>query len=266
MTERDIVRRLQQRSRWIGDDCAILPNGKTELLVTTDQFLEDVHFRRKTHTGADVGWAALARGLSDIAAMGGKARYGFVSLALPEWACGHWLNDFYKGFFLLADRHKVDLGGGDLSHADKFYCDVTVLGETPRGKALRRSGAKPGDWIYVSGPLGKPKKRPEPRLDIAPKVRAVASACMDVSDGLSIDLSRLCESSGVGAELTEVPVSRGATLEDALHRGEDYELLFTSSKRLRYPRIGTIARGRGITFQGRTLKIHGYDHFSRSRT
>lgn len=262
MTERDIVRRLKVRSPHIGDDCAILPNGRTDLLVTTDQFIENVHFRRATHTGIDTGWAALARGLSDVAAMGGRPKYGFVSIALPEWACGHWLNDFYKGFFLLADRHGVQLGGGDLSRAKELYCDITVLGEVPRGKALRRDGAKPGDFIYVSGPLGRPAKRPIPRLDLVSALRRVASACMDISDGLSIDLARLCEASGVGATLHYVPIAKRATLQDALHRGEDYELLFTSVRKLDFPCLGTIVSGRRITLDGQPLKSLGWDHFS----
>jgi thiamine-monophosphate kinase len=263
MNERAIVRWLANLAPAIGDDCAILPNGRTDLLVTTDQFLEDVHFRRKTHTAGDVGWAALARGFSDIAAMGGEPKYAFVSLALPGWAGEQWLRGFYRGLLALARRERVQLAGGDLSHAAKLYCDCAVIGECPRGKALRRSGAKPGDSIYVSGPLGRPKKRPQPRLDVGRSLRGVATACMDLSDGLSIDLVRLCEASGVGAELDSVPVARGAKLDDALHRGEDYELLFTSAKPLAFPRIGRISAEKGVTLHGKPLPALGYDHFAR---
>lgn len=263
MNERAIVRWLAKLSPAIGDDCAVIPNGRNDLLVTTDQFVEDVHFRRKTHSAGDVGWAALARGLSDIAAMGGDPKYAFVSLALPAWASGRWLRGFYRGLLSLAGRHGVQLAGGDLSRGAKFYCDCTVIGECPRGRALRRSGARPGDRIYVSGPLGRPKKRPQPRLDIGRSLRGVATACMDISDGLSIDLARLCEASGVGAELDAVPVTRGATLADALHRGEDYELLFTSPKRLNFPCLGRIVAGKGVTLEGKPLPVRGYDHFAR---
>lgn len=262
MNERQIIRRLTKFSKFIGDDCAILPSGKEDLLVTTDQFIEDVHFRRTTHVASDIGWNALARGLSDIAAMGGEPRYAFVSMALPEWACGHFLNDFYKGFLALAKNFRVELGGGDLSHAEKFYCDVTVIGAAPKGKALRRDKAKSGDLIYVSSPLGKPKKRFEPRIEIGRKLRGIASACMDISDGISLDLARLCEASGVGADLENIPIARGATLDDALHRGEDYELLFTSRRKLDFTCIGRIVKGSTITLNGIPLKAKGYDHFA----
>jgi thiamine-monophosphate kinase len=263
MNERAIVRWLAKIAPAIGDDCAVLPNGRTDLLVTTDQFIEDVHFRRRTHTAGDVGWAALARGLSDIAAMGGEPRYAFVSIALPAWADERWLRSFYRGLLALAQRSGVELSGGDLSHAPKFYCDCAVIGDCPRGKALRRAGAKPGDYVYVSGPLGRPKKRPQPRLEIGRSLRGVATACMDVSDGLSMDLARLCEASAVGAQLETIPIARGATLEQALHRGEDYELLFTASRRLDFPRLGRITVEPDITLAGRPLPQLGYDHFAR---
>lgn len=266
MNERDLIRRLQKHSKFIGDDCAILPNGREDLLVTTDQFIEDIHFRRTTHSGSDIGWNALARGLSDIAAMGGDPRHAFVSMALPEWACGHFVGDFYKGFLALAKKYGAELAGGDLSHADKFYCDVTVIGATPKGKALRRDGAKPDDRIYVSGSLGKTKKRFEPRIDIGKKLRGIASACMDISDGISLDLARLCEASKVGAELDNIPIAKGATLEDALHRGEDYELLFTSRHKLNYPCVGRIVEDRGIRLNGHPLEAKGYDHFTRKNS
>lgn len=263
MNERAIVRWLAKIAPAIGDDCAILPNGRSDLLVTTDQFLEDIHFRRETCSAADVGWTALARGLSDIAAMGGDPRYAFVSLALPTWADERWLRGFYRGFLSLAEREGVKLAGGDLSHAQKFYCDCVAIGECSRGKALRRSGARPGDGIYVSGPLGRPKKRPQPRLDVGRSLRGSATACMDLSDGLSIDLARLCEASGVGAELETIPIARGVKLEDALHRGEDYELLFTSPRILPFPRIGRIVAEKHIALHGKALPPLGYDHFAR---
>jgi len=266
-SERALIRRLQQRARLIGDDCAILPGSRDDILITTDQFVEEVHFRRSTHRAADVGHAALARGLSDIAAMGGRPTHALVSLALPPWVGARWLDGFYRGFFALAARYGVELVGGDLSHAAQFYCDVVVLGRVRRGQALRRDGARPGDRIYVSGPLGKPRKRPEPRLELGRQLVGWASACMDLSDGISLDLARLCEASGAGAELTFVPVARGATLDAALHRGEDYELLFTARKPLpalsRAPlEIGRIVAGRQIRFQGRPLPPRGYDHFA----
>lgn len=259
MNERSIIRALKKLSPKIGDDCAILPNGARDLLVTTDQYIEDVHFRRSTHSAADVGWNAVARGLSDIAAMGGDAEHVFISIALPEWAGERWLSGFFRG----ARGHGVEIAGGDLSHAPQLYCDVTVLGSVPRGKALRRAGAQPGDFLYVSGALGAMRQRFEPRLDIGRRLRGKATACMDLSDGLSLDLARLCEASGVGAELDSIPVAKGATIEQALHRGEDYELLFTSPKRLPHLLIGRMVPRAGVRLKGRRLEARGYDHFAR---
>lgn len=259
MNERALVAKLARHSPKIGDDCAVIPNGRADLLVTADQYIEDVHFRRRTHPARIVGWNAAARGLSDIAAMGGDPKFVFVSVALPAWANARFVDGFFSG----VREHGVELAGGDLSHADKLYCDVTALGSVPRGKAVLRSGARPGDLVYVSGPLGRPKRRIVPRLDLAKLIQRSASACMDLSDGLSLDLARLCDASNCGAELAGIPVARGATLEQALHGGEDYELLFTSSRRLDFPAIGTVVAKRGVRLQGRPVPAKGYDHFSK---
>src|SRR5699024_10919459 len=152
----------------------------------------------------------------------------------------------------------------------KLTCDIVVCGDVPQGKALRRDGARPGDHIYVSGRLGKPWQtdlRPTPRIQFGIALRGRASAAMDLSDGLSIDLHRLCQASAVAAELQKVPVVRGSTLEQALHGGEDYELLFTMPARLAPPpkalRIGTIVRGEAgrVTLNGQPIPPLGYDHF-----
>jgi len=265
----------------IGDDCAIFrPRGSSEdLLFTTDLFIEDVHFRRSTHRPEDAGWKALARGLSDIAAMGGEPRFCLLSLALAPWTDTRWLDRFYTGLL----RHGVALAGGDLGHAEQLACDIVVCGSVPRGKALRRDGARPGDGIYVSGRLGgsafglvngrgaawKRHVRPEPRLALGRYLRDRATAAMDLSDGLSLDLHRLCAASGVAAEIVAPPVFRGATLEQALHGGEDYELLFTARgpvrakfEGLQLTRIGTIRKGRAgeVRLDGAPLPALGYDH------
>jgi len=251
----------------IGDDCAIVrPRTGFDLLVTTDFLIEDVHFLRK-HSPEDVGWKTLARGLSDIAAMGGDPRWCLVSLALPRWAKSNWVSRFYDGLF----EHGVPLVGGDLSRADRVLADIVVLGEIPCGKALRRDSAGEGDAIFVSGELGKPwHQRPKPRLDLGRWLRGRATACMDLSDGLSIDLHRMCIESGVAAIVDRpLPVSHGATIEQALHGGEDYELLFTTRARLSrfaglpLTRIGTVVKGKpgSITFFGQPLEPKGYDHF-----
>ncbi|MFN0168515.1 MAG: thiamine-phosphate kinase [Bryobacteraceae bacterium] len=276
----------------IGDDCAIIrPRGTTEdLLFTTDLLLENVHFRRDTHSAVDVGHKALARGLSDIAAMGGVPRFCLLSLAVAGWTTPRWIDGFYKGLLRLAARHQMPLAGGDLARAELVACDIVVCGAVPRGKALLRSGARPGDLVYVSGHLGgaalglwhgsgsgwKCHLRPEPRVELGQMLRKSlhATAAMDLSDGLSLDLWRLCERSGVGAEIDDVPVFTGASLELALHGGEDYELLFTVRPRQVVPaafegipltRIGRVVVHRGrerVRFRGEPLAPAGYDHFN----
>lgn len=296
MNENDLVARIRARASssfglalGIGDDCAVYrPRAGEELLFTTDFLIEGRHFLRETHGAADVGCKALARGLSDIAAMGGVPRFCLVSLAFP--GDGKWMDGFYNGLLSLAREHKTALAGGDLSRSDRIVCDVVVCGSAPTGTALRRSGARPGDAIYVTGALGgsafglatkkgkawKRHLRPEPRLAVGKALRTKyrASACMDLSDGLSTDLHRLCRESGVGAELDgDLPVFPGASIEQALHGGEDYELLFTVPAKVRIPeaiqsvpvtRIGRIARDRQRRIRiggGFLLQPLGFDHF-----
>ena len=274
----------------IGDDCAIYrPRGSADdLLFTTDMLVEGTHFIRVTHKPAELGRKALARSLSDIAAMGGEPRFALVSLCVPVWASPKWTDQFFDGILKLAAATGTILAGGDLSHGDILSCDVTVCGAVPRGNALRRDGARAGHEIYVSGLLGgaalglttqKGKawtrhKHPEPRLEpgrfIREKLRATAA--MDLSDGLSLDLRRLCLASGCASVISEPPRFPGATSEQALHGGEDYELLFTVKPGTSVPalfdglpltRIGVITRGiPGTVFLGDSpLPALGYDHF-----
>src|SRR5262249_12100836 len=159
----------------------------------TDLFVENVHFRRATHRPEDAGWKALARGLSDIAAMGGEPRFCLLSLAVAPWTDRRWIDGFYRGLLGLADRAGAPLIGGDLGHAGELACDIVVCGGVPRGAALRRDGARAGDAIYVSGRLGgsalglatargaswKRHLRPEPRLSLGRYLRGRATAAMD---------------------------------------------------------------------------------------
>ena len=270
----------------IGDDCAIAraPARGEDWVFTTDMLIEGVHFERGTHSPGDAGWKALARGLSDIAAMGGDPKFCLLSLAIAPWTDRRWIAGFYRG--LLA--HGVTLAGGDLAHSDRVMADIVVVGAVPRGKALRRDGARAGDAIYVSGRLGgsalgletqrgqawKIHRRPRPRLALGrflrEKVRA--SAAMDLSDGLSLDLQRLGKASRLAAEISMPPVFRGASPEQALHGGEDYELLFTVAPQNRVPRefrgvpltrIGTMRKGKAgaVALHDKPLPPLGYDHF-----
>ncbi len=286
MGEIDLIARLRRRTprahpgviRGIGDDCAILrPRAGEDLLVTTDMLIEDVHFRRSMPPEA-VGRRALTRALSDIAAMGGAPRWALVSLALTKWSGDRWLDAFYRGFLAVARETRTSLIGGDLARAAKVSADVVVIGVVPAGSALRRDGARPGDRIYVSGALGRPwTVEPQPRLALGRYLRGRATAAMDLSDGLSLDLHRLCLESRVSASIDlPLPSWPDATLDAALHGGEDYELLFTARPSTKIPTrhrgvalttLGTIRRGRPgrVTFMGRPLAPKGWDHFAESR-
>lgn len=273
----------------IGDDCAIFRprGGSDDLLFTTDLLVEDTHFRRATHRAEDIGWKALARGLSDIAAMGGEPRFCLVSLSLAAWTNQKWVDGFYRGLMQLAQRERTPLIGGDLAHGEQLTCDIVAAGALPRGTALRRDRARRGDAIYVSGALGgsalglasgrgkawKRHVRPEPRLSLGKYLRTKvrATAAMDLSDGISLDLRRMCQASGLAARIEAPPCFPGATESQALHGGEDYELLFTASPHTHVPdnfegvpltRIGTMLKGRSgeVELCGKPLPPLGYDH------
>jgi thiamine-monophosphate kinase len=253
----------------IGDDCAVLRLAPgSESLVTTDFSLEGIHFRRDWHTPESVGYRCLARGLSDIAAMGGEPVAAFLSLALPRDLSQAWVGRFLRSLIRLAEKFGVTLAGGDTAESPGgILADIIVVGSIPRGEPVLRSGARPGDRIYVSGELGgsaaavqqmirNPKRKlnpaqyrrhffPEPRIELGRilRERGLASAMIDTSDGLSTDLAHICEESGVGAEVEGEVIPRASVgrpahevdLELALHGGEDYELLFTSPRSRRVP-------------------------------
>ncbi|HYL76510.1 MAG TPA: thiamine-phosphate kinase [Bryobacteraceae bacterium] len=266
MNEDAIIRKLRRSAPLIGDDCAVIhPPKNHDLLFTTDFSIENVHFTRKS-LPEEIGYRALARSLSDIAAMGGTPLHCLISLALAPWTTEPWIDAFYRGIHKLLRKTKTQLAGGDISHADQLVCDVMVCGSVSTGKALLRSGAIPGDRIYVSGPLGgwRHKRAIVPRLDAGRKLLGKATACLDISDGLALDLHRLCLASRVAAELDNIPLLPAATIEQAFHDGEDYELLYTAPPRVRVPgiRIGTITKGkaRKLRYQGNPLKPVGYDH------
>jgi thiamine-monophosphate kinase len=272
----------------IGDDCAVLRLGPgQDSLVTTDFSLERIHFRRDWHPPESVGHRCLARGLSDIAAMGGEAVAAFLSLALPRDLPQAWVGRFLRGLVGLAEKWGVTLAGGDTGESPGgVLADIMVVGTVAKGKAVMRSGARPGDRIFVSGELGgsaaailrmqvQPKKKlnprvyprhfyPEPRLELGRILRetGLASSMIDTSDGLSTDLAHICEESGVGAELDAELIPRGRVgkparevdLEVALHGGEDYELLFTVPPG---KRIAAHLGGIAVTQIGRIKRSRG---------
>ncbi|HXC96595.1 MAG TPA: thiamine-phosphate kinase [Edaphobacter sp.] len=312
----------------IGDDCAILrPPSNSELLITTDLSLEGRHFRRDLHPPESVGHRCLTRGLSDLAAMGATPLAAFLSLALPAsilaTAGGRdWIERFFAGLQGLAEMHRVILAGGDTSESPTgnralILADIVLVGAAPKAEALRRSGASAGDVLYVTGQLGgaaaelesmmKRRRRilrvptieghphlfPEPRLDVGEALlrRRLATACIDISDGLSTDLMHLCHASGVNAEIDRaaLPIhllarrlGADAALRTALHGGEDYELLFAAPASVLMPtslagvpvtRIGSLKKRRSgrpmmtlLAPDGghEELKAAGWEHFSGS--
>ncbi|HEV2395555.1 MAG TPA: thiamine-phosphate kinase [Candidatus Sulfotelmatobacter sp.] len=302
----------------IGDDCAVLrTESGLDTLVTSDFSLENVHFRCDWHSPDSVGQRCAARGLSDIAAMGGTPVAIFLSLALPAELPQRWVDRFIRGLTALAQRHGAGLAGGDTAQSSAgILADILVVGTVPKGRAILRSGARPGDLIFVSGELGgsaaavhEMEKRqskvnpkhyrqhfyPEPRIELGNALReaGLASAMIDTSDGLSTDLAHICDESHVGAEINiaALPLARvgfplrQVGVHEALHGGEDYELLFTvpsivasatrrrSMKKIpqkfagvRLTEIGRITAKRGMLLRnpdGKLQKLspHGWEHF-----
>ncbi|NTX34447.1 thiamine-phosphate kinase [Myxococcus llanfairpwllgwyngyllgogerychwyrndrobwllllantysiliogogogochensis] len=244
-----------------GDDCAVLAPSRGALCVTTDAVVEDVHFTRAGFSPADIGHKALAVNLSDVAAMGATPRWFVCALALPRDFPAAHLSGIARGMAALAREHRVDLVGGNFTSARELSVTITATGELSR-PPLTRSGARPGDWLYVSGTLGdarlglahlkaglkrgaavRRQRRPVPRVALGQLASRFASAALDVSDGLAQDLGHLCTASGVRAvvELARLPMSaavrRELGPEGALAGGEDYELLLA------------VAPGRGRAFE-----------------
>ena len=228
---------------WAGDDGAVLEGG---LVVATDPMVEGVHFLRSLTTVADAGWKAVARNVSDVAAMGAVPWRCVVSVVGAGEAD---LAALYDGLLEAAAHWRCPVVGGDLASGPGLVVTVTILGRLPAGAApLLRSGARPGDGVYVSRPLGSGAAglrrlradpsasspaarwyaRPDPSVEAALEARSAgATAAIDVSDGLAQDLDHVARASGVGLRLDRVPVADGATADEALHGGDDYELVFT---------------------------------------
>lgn len=303
-SEFEIIRRYFSRPApsallGVGDDAALLqPAAGRELAVSTDLLLEGRHFAAGAAPRA-LGHKALAVNLSDMAAMGAAPRWATLALALPS-ADEAWLAAFAEGFYALAARFGVDLVGGDTTRGPLTLC-VTVLGELPAGTALRRDGARPGDEVWVSGALGgaayalehpadaaaaKRLHEPEPRVALGERLRGLASAAIDVSDGFAQDLGHILERSAAGAVVRYADLPKFAIADPVLERrcvlagGDDYELLFTAPPAARAA-IGRLAAPLGLALscvgsiragaprlqlldaQGREMQAApGFDHFA----
>ncbi len=263
MDEFDLIRRYFQRDVrssdiivGVGDDGAILqPAPGTQQVQVTDTLIEGVHFPANV-SARDIGYRAVAVNLSDIAAMGARPRW--MTLALTLWDKDEsWVEEFAAGLFEAADEHGVALVGGDTTQGDAVVVTVHVSGEVDEGAAILRSGAKPGDTVFVSGSTGdaaaglaliqegvtndaliKQFMRPMPRIALGQALSRRANAAIDVSDGLIADLGKMLEASGVGAEIDidSIPLSdellerfdRDTAIQFALAGGDDYELCFTA--------------------------------------
>ncbi len=292
----------------IGDDAALLaiPPGM-QLVVTADTLNAGVHFPDGTDA-ADIGWKSLAVNLSDLAAMGATPAWCTLSLSLPQAEDDAWIDAFLDGFLHLAGQHGIALVGGDTTRGPLSIA-VTAMGLVEPGSALRRDGAQPGDDVWVTGTLGdaafalpwiltgqEPSlfsrtrlDRPSPRVAAGKRLRGLAHACIDLSDGLLADLAHVCVRSGVGAEveLGALPASVDLqSLEPAARwqlqagGGDDYELCFTATPRHRElimqamdfagvaaTRIGRVVPGQGVRalddcgVEWRPART-GYQHFT----
>ncbi len=306
----------------IGDDAAVFrPTPEKVLVIASDLLTENIHFKRDYFSGFAIGAKAVLVNLSDMAAMGATPRWCLMNLALPADFPDAEADEIVRGLLETADRHGVTLIGGDTSASDgPMFIDVTMIGETLPGAFLTRSGARPGDAIFVSGRLGdseagrrvlsrgdRPDEAsrdaigkhlgPVPRLELGRFLVAsgACTAAMDLSDGLSIDLRRMCHASGTGAMVfgNRIPVSPAAVREAtgsgepplnlALNGGEDFELLFTvhpdrvgeieglnespAIGGVRLTRVGTMEiQEAGIRIDAgngpEPLPARGFDHFS----
>ena len=271
-----------------GDDAAVLPPSRVPLCVTTDAVVEHVHFTRPFFSLLDIGHKALAVNLSDLAAMGARPTWWLCALGLPRTFTRAQLVALARGMAPLARQHRLSLVGGNLTASPVLTVTLTLAGEAKR--PLLRSGARPGDLIFVSGTLGAAaagltltapslvaaQRRPQPQVKLGLAAASWASAAIDVSDGLLADLGHLCASSGVGADLRTAalplhPALRRSprALEWALTGGEDYQLLVTvpPPHAARFSRsftcIGEIRKRRRLAVDGRERPPGGFDHFRR---
>lgn len=274
--------------RGIGDDTAVLPlSSKKQLLLTTDMLLEGVHFTREM-PARGIGYKAMGSNISDIAAMGGIPKYAVISLGIPSSVSWQFVSNVYEGMQKIAKDFGIDIVGGDTVQSTRIIINIALVGEAGKSAVVYRSGARVGNQIFVTGPLGRSLASGW-HLWFTPRVveaqylvkKYKPTAMIDISDGLVADLGHILSESKVGAVIEErlIPKRQAALLAEALYDGEDFELLFTvsSSKArelerqkkggYRFYRIGEIvSQDKGMrlkTNNGRMKKlvIKGYTHF-----
>lgn len=283
MGEHAVIAALTQNLKAVGDDCAVLPlDAHYDLVLTTDPLIRGIHFLPDTPP-EQIGWKAAARVLSDFAAMGADPQYLLINLVAPPEQDFKTLEKIYDGVSNVRKLFNVDLVGGDLAQGPTLELHVFGVGRVPKGTALLRSGAHPGDLIYVTGPLGNSFASGK-HLNFMPRLREAkwlrqsgfVGAMMDISDGLATDLRHILKASNVGADLFAEKVPMFGTLEQALYDGEDFELLFTvraeeadefdfqclENLEQKFPSIGKITAQSGIlTLDGAVLDRKAFEHF-----
>jgi len=280
----------------IGDDCAILPYGDRELLITTDTLIEGVHFFEEMEPYL-LGRKTLAVNISDVAAMAGAPKWAFLSLSIDGEREFSWVEEFLRGLRSVALEYGISLLGGDTTSSDRLYINITLIGENGIGESVKRSTAKTGDIVLVTGNIGcsyagfvalrdgidgydelkRKHLNPKPRLSEALKVKPFATAMIDVSDGLVQDCLHICEESGVGMKLywEKIPFCRAEFVseEEMICGGEDYELVVCVDSNYRdrvegmdnFTVIGEVKKGSGVeVLKGEDvveIKDCGYSHF-----
>ncbi len=235
MGEHAAIAALTAGLKATGDDCAVLPQPGSDydLILTTDPLIENVHFTPDAAPEA-VGHKAAARVLSDVAAMGAEPQYLLINVVAPPEQDFRTLGKMYDGITAVCKTFDTEIVGGDLAQGPVLELHVFGVGRAPRGEALLRSGARPGDPIYVTGPLGGSLESGK-HLTFTPRIReadwlrqsGLVSAMMDISDGLATDLRHILKASHAGAEIDSAKVPKNRSLDQALFDGEDFELLFT---------------------------------------
>ncbi len=271
--------------RGAGDDCAVIGGARDRVwqLLKTDCVVEDIHFFAKEKP-ARVGWKALCRAVSDIAAMGGAPKHAMITIAVARDVKMAWLRGIYAGLRTAARRFGVSIVGGETSRSPgPAFISIALTGEVERVRCVTRAGGRAGDFLYVTGRLGG--SRAAKHLDFIPRLAEARwltgnfriRAMMDLSDGLAADLPRLAKMSGCGFEISEekIPRNRGCTTAQALGDGEDFELLFAvrpadsarleAKWRAKFPNLPLTQIGkltRGAARAKRKPKYRGYDHFA----
>jgi len=288
----------------IGDDAAVVKPGKHLQVLTTDCLVEEDHFTRRWFTPLQIGMKAIEINVSDVAAMGAVPRYVLVSLGLPKNLDVKFVDEMYRGMRKVCDKYDIDIIGGNMTHSTQIFISITLLGEVEKKNLTLRSGAKPGDLIFISGYVGngraglrlfqenvkgfnEVKKRylePKAKLKHALKIAPFVNSMIDVSDGLAGDIGHICEQSNCGAVIykdkipIKIEIREVARILDeneydyALFGGEDFELVYTVSQdmvdKIDGFLIGEITKDKAVKIfsddKKQQIKNHGYDHFINS--